>query len=61
MARERRHIPLEAYERREQEIRDAAKMAPPHICDEHVEYIETDGALGQAWICGLCGTLLQVG
>lgn len=62
MARERRDIPLELFERREREL--AAKRGrkhPPHDCDENVEYVEFDGPLGQAYYCSICGALLQVG
>jgi hypothetical protein len=34
---------------------------PPHVCDEHAVYIETDGPLGHGWECGICGEFLQAG
>jgi hypothetical protein len=32
-----------------------------HKCDDHATYVETDGALGHGWECGLCGRFLQAG
>lgn len=43
------------------EIYARPKPPPKHDCWENFVYTENDGALGQAYICGLCGELLQVG
>ena len=32
-----------------------------HKCDDFATYVETDGALGHGWDCGLCGRFLQAG
>lgn len=62
MARERRDIPLELWERKEAAlVTKQATPAPPHVCSESTEYVEFDGPLGQAWYCRVCGKLLQVG
>lgn len=37
-------------------------LSPPkHDCWDNATYVETDGALGQAYYCSVCGGLLQVG
>jgi len=32
-----------------------------HDCFDHAVYVETEGRLGQAYYCGKCGSLIQVG
>ena len=62
MTRERRDIPITEWRLKEGALISKRKQRhPPHQCDEHLEYVETDGALGQAWYCGVCGALIQVG
>lgn len=63
MARERRDVPLRVWAKKERALiaKQAQPPPPPHDCFEHAVYVETDGALGQAWYCGLDGKLLQVG
>ena len=32
-----------------------------HVCYDHAVYVETGGAIGHGWECGLCGSFLQAG
>lgn len=38
--------------------------AKGHDCDEHTEheeYVRENGGIGDSYVCGICGDLLQVG
>jgi hypothetical protein len=53
---------LKKWKQKEAKLLARRALNPPHhTCWDHVEYVETDGALGQAWYCRVCGDLLQVG
>lgn len=61
MARET-NIPLSEWRKKERALLAKRQQShPPHECFEHAEYVEFEGALGQAYYCGICGELLQVG